>query len=139
MIIRQLRCIFESLTEEILYTMKKIKILIASIALFAGIDAAAQNIISADQINVTLNASTSREQLFQIKTDMAAQGVQFNYQPQFNQERVLIAIQYELKDNTGKVLGKLESTSLANPNSNAGFQLNKQNGAFKPSCIGNCN
>lgn len=118
--------------------MKKISLLIATIALFAGIESSAQNIISADQISVSINSSTTRQELYQIRTDMEAQGVLFNYQPEFNQDRVLVAIKYELRDSS-KVLGKYESGPLANPNANAGFRLTKQDGVYAPACIGNCN
>lgn len=119
--------------------MKKITLFIATIALFAGVESSAQNIISADQISVGINSSTTRQELYQIRTDMEAQGVLFNYQPEFNQDRVLVAIKYELRGNNGQILGKYESGPLANPNANAGFRLSKQNGVYTPACIGNCN
>lgn len=118
--------------------MKKIKILVAVIALFGALESGAQNIITSEQVEVAIQVSTTREQLTELRNQLLAQGIKFNYVPKFDANRALSAIRYQLKDSNDNLIGEFNKEAFATVSTNAGFKLQKQNGVFVASCVGNC-
>jgi ABC-type uncharacterized transport system substrate-binding protein len=115
------------------------KRILAIIALFTTLTAGAQNIITADNITVEINNQTSRQGLIELRTNLAAQGINFTYNPQFDNSRKLISISYKIATTEGVVLGEAKQTSLVAPEAKSKFILTKQNGAFVATCVNNCN
>ncbi len=115
------------------------KRILAIIALFTTLSVGAQNIITADNITVEINNQTSREALMELRTNLAAQGINFTYNPQFDNTRKLVAISYKIATTTGTVIGEAQKVNLASPEAKSKFILTKQNGAFTATCINNCN
>lgn len=112
--------------------MKTLRSLLVVAALLIGANLFAQNIINANEVNVTINAETSREQLFQLRNDLLAQGLDFQYTPQFDATRKLVSIAYSVRTVTGGnvVLERLTPQPVAS--APVGFHLTKQNGSFAP-------
>jgi hypothetical protein len=78
-------------------TMKTLRLIIASVALFAGLNSSAQNTISQELVNVTISSETSREDLMYLRKDLLAVGVNFDYSPTFDNNRRLMSIEFSVK------------------------------------------
>lgn len=135
---KQLPTFFRSLVVVITISMKKVRIIIASLAILMSGSLFAQNVITSENISITINGTTSREQLWQLRQDLQAQGVDFQYTPRFDNERKLISIQYTVKRADGTLLGTAGNDQLANPSQNSKIVLTKENDKFVSTCVGNC-
>jgi uncharacterized protein YxeA len=118
--------------------MKKVRIIIAALAILMGGSLFAQNVITSDNISIIINGTTTREQLWQLRQDMQVQGIDFQYTPRFDNERKLISIQYTVKRADGTLLGTAGNDQLANPAQNSKIVLTKENDKFVSTCVGNC-
>ena len=135
---KQLPVFFCSLVLVIIIPMKKVRIIIAALAILMGGSLFAQNVITSDNISITINGTTTREQLWQLRQDMQVQGIDFQYTPRFDNERKLISIQYTVKRADGTLLGTARNDQLANPAQNSKIVLTKENDKFVSTCVGNC-
>ena len=135
---KQLPVFFCSLVSVIIIPMKKVRIIIADLAILMGGSLFAQNVITSDNISITINGTTTREQLWQLRQDMQVQGIDFQYTPRFDNERKLISIQYTVKRADGTLLGTAGNDQLANPAQNSKIVLTKENDKFVSTCVGNC-
>ena len=135
---KQLHVFFCSLVFVIIIPMKKVRIIIAALAILMGGSLFAQNVITSDNISITINGTTTREQLWQLRQDMQVQGIDFQYTPRFDNERKLISIQYTVKRADGTLLGTAGNDQLANPAQNSKIVLAKENDKFVSTCVGNC-
>lgn len=135
---KQLPVFFCSLVFVIIIPMKKVRIIIAALAILMGGSLFAQNVITSDNISITINGTTTREQLWQLRQDMQVQGIDFQYTPRFDNERKLISIQYTVKRADGTLLGTAGNDQLANPAQNSKIVLTKENDKFVSTCVGNC-
>ncbi len=135
---KQLTVFFCSLVFVIIIPMKKVRIILAALAILMGGSLFAQNVITSDNISITINGTTTREQLWQLRQDMQVQGIDFQYTPRFDNERKLISIQYTVKRADGTLLGTAGNDQLANPAQNSKIVLTKENDKFVSTCVGNC-
>ena len=135
---KQLPVFFCSLVSVIIIQMKKVRIIIAALAILMGGSLFAQNVITSDNISIIINGTTTREQLWQLRQDMQVQGIDFQYTPRFDNERKLISIQYTVKRADGTLLGTAGNDQLANPAQNSKIVLTKENDKFVSTCVGNC-
>jgi hypothetical protein len=115
--------------------MKKI---FAILVIFAALSANAQNIINSENISIEINSETSREALIELRTNLTAQGINFTYHPQFDNNRKLVSITYKLALANGPVLGEVKQAVLNAPGSKTKFTLSKQDGVFKVTCLDKC-
>jgi hypothetical protein len=80
--------------------------ILLTFALGLTLDSAAQS----QDVNVAISNETSREQLWEIRNDLAAEGLNFEYHPLFNNERVLTGITIKVSNNDGQVLSYEDTT-----------------------------
>lgn len=119
--------------------MKKIVYtLVLAFALISSA-ASAQNIITENEVNIEINHNTTREQLSQMYTELNALGLVFRYNPQFDNNKKLTAIQYRISTADGVDLGTVDMTNLQNPSSSTKILLTKTEGHYTVVCLGNCN
>lgn len=118
--------------------MKKLAFLIAVALVSMSGTLSAQNTINAENIQVNISSATSREELTTLRTQCLEQGIEFNYNPRFNQNRQLIGIAFILKSTNGDTLGQTGMMDLTAPNSRASFRLHKENNKFVADCVGSC-
>ena len=85
---------------------------------------------SSTTIDVTINGQTSREQLAQMRRDLQAQGIFFNYSPRFDNERRLVAIQYKVSTNDQVLLGEGGHADLQHAGANVTFHVNASSKTF---------
>ena len=110
--------------------MKTLRSLLVAAALVLGSSVMAQNIVSSNEVNLTLSSTTTREQLFQLRNDMIAQGLDFQYTPQFDSNRNLIGISYAVRTTTGGLVVCQSNNTVNLTASAAHIHLVKQNGKF---------
>jgi|JI10StandDraft_1071094.scaffolds.fasta_scaffold83931_4 ABC-type lipoprotein release transport system permease subunit len=116
--------------------MKSIKLIIVALMLMAGVSMSAQNTITATEAHITINGQTTRENLAQIKSDLNAQGIVFNYAPDFDGQRRLVGLRYSVITNNGELTGEGYHKTLQNPNSKVTFHINKTAGTFSEDIVG---
>jgi len=120
--------------------MKLIQTLLITGALLLGGSAMAQNIVTAEQVQVTINGSTTRESLAQMRQDLQAVGLEFRYQPQFDNDRHLTGISFMIHDLTsGQEFGGASEDNFMNPSKYTSFRMTKAEGAWATQCFGVCN
>ncbi|MEN9942710.1 MAG: hypothetical protein RLZZ91_711 [Bacteroidota bacterium] len=110
--------------------MKTLRSLLVAAALTIGSSVMAQNIVSSNEVNLTLSTSTTREQLFQLRNEMIAQGLDFQYTPQFDANRTLIGISYSVRTTTGGLVVCQSNNNVNLTAAAAHIHLVKQNGNF---------
>ncbi|MCB0761870.1 MAG: hypothetical protein KDC12_10140 [Flavobacteriales bacterium] len=114
------------------------KLLVAALltvgATFFAQDAAAQ---SQENVDISITNETTREQLWEMHESLKAQGIQFKYQPEFNQDRQLIGIQVTVTTEDG-FTGSFANNNLVDGQS-VRIIRNYDEGAEVPFCVGNCN
>lgn len=115
--------------------MKRILIILA---IFTSLAASSQNVISSENISVEITNETTREALIGLRTDLSAQGINFTYNPQFDNNRKLVAISYRIALTNGTVLGEVKQATVNAPGSKTKFTLAKQEGVFKVTCLDKC-
>ena len=110
--------------------MKTLRTLLVAASLTIGSTVMAQNIVTSNEVNLTLSTTTSREQLFQLRNDMIAQGLDFQYTPQFDANRILIGISYSVRTTTGGLVVCQSNNNVNLTATSAHIHLVKQNGKF---------
>lgn len=116
--------------------MKTLRTILVAVIVAAGLNLSAQNIINANEAHVTITGEIAREGLAQLRQDLAAQGYTFNYFPDFDAQRRLVAIRYEISANSGSITGTGYHKTLLNPNSSLTIHINKTNGTFSEDVVG---
>lgn len=79
---------------------------------------------SSNTIDITINGQTSREQLAQLRKDLQAQGILFNYAPQFDNERRLTSIQYKVSSTDNVIIGEGGHSALQKSGAAVTFHVN---------------
>lgn len=79
---------------------------------------------STANVDVTINGQTTREQLAQMRKDLQLQGIVFNYAPQFDNERRLIALKYKFSTNENVLIGEGEHDTLQQTGANVTIHVN---------------
>lgn len=120
--------------------MKSVQLAFTLFAFAFSISAIAQQQIGSDAIHVTISGETTRDALMVLRQDLQAAGVDFRYEPNFDQERRLVSIRFRVLDSqTGAELGNAESpANLQAPGARVGFRLARVNGALTSVCFGTC-
>ncbi|MCC6599951.1 MAG: hypothetical protein IT223_04670 [Crocinitomicaceae bacterium] len=119
--------------------MKTLRLLFVTAGLLAGVDLFSQNIITSAEVKVTINGQTDRMQLADLRRDLLVVGVDFQYQPEFDQNRNLTSIHYIVKRSSdGAVLGEAKAENLVNPSVKSVFHLVKTGEILSAQCVGNC-
>jgi hypothetical protein len=85
---------------------------------------------SSSTIDVTISGQTSREQLAQLRRDLHAQGIVFNYAPQFDNERHLTGIRYKVATADNIQIGEGSHEALQQPGANVTFHVNPSTKTF---------
>jgi hypothetical protein len=116
--------------------MKSIRTILAAFFVIAGLAASAQNTITANEAHVTITGQTTREQLAQLRADLHAQGMDFQYSPVFNGNRQLESISFTVKANDGQLTGTGDHKTLQNPVATLTFHVNKSAGTFSVDVAG---
>jgi len=116
--------------------MNVIKSILLVIFMIGGLAMSAQNIITSTQANVTIDHTTTRESLVQLRTELLAQGIDFRYMPKFDNQRQITSISFTITANDGAITGSGEHHALKNPNASLSFILNKTAGTFTVNSIG---
>jgi hypothetical protein len=78
--------------------MKIVKNLITLVLALFTMNAMAQ---STNPIHITINGQTDRGALWQIHEDLKTQGLNFIYNPEFDNQRRLVKLSYAVKDAAG--------------------------------------
>lgn len=115
--------------------MKKL-ILAAFLAIGATMisqDAVAQ---SQENVDISITDETTREQLWEMHQSLKAQGINFKYQPEFNQDRVLTGIKVTVITEDG-YNASFENMNLADGEA-VKIIRNYEEGAEVPFCVGLC-
>ncbi|MFM7233472.1 MAG: hypothetical protein ACKO7B_18840 [Flavobacteriales bacterium] len=97
------------------------KNILAALMLCIGTAVFAQ---SSNTIDITINGQTSREQLAQMRKDLQAQGILFNYAPQFDNQRRLTAIQYKVSTADNVQIGEGGHSALQQTGAAVTFHVN---------------
>ncbi|MFN8777182.1 MAG: hypothetical protein ACK5XV_10480 [Flavobacteriales bacterium] len=119
--------------------MKLIHIALFAVILFAGSEVCAQQTITAEQAQVTINSTTSRQQLADLRASLDQVGIKFLYEPEFDNNRNILGIRYQLVDAaSGTILGSHEIHNLQNPAVKTSFRLAKTSGSWSAACVGTC-
>jgi hypothetical protein len=79
---------------------------------------------STGTVDITINGQTTREQLAQMRNDLQSQGIVFNYAPQFDNERHLIALKYKFSTSEQVLIGEGEHDSLQQTGANVIIHVN---------------
>jgi hypothetical protein len=105
--------------------MKTLRLVIATVALFAGLNSFAQNTISQELVDITISSETTREQLMYLRNDLQAVGVTFDYSPTFDGNRHLTGIEFTVKGEG--INGEYKLPAFA-PNQAVHVNIVRQNG-----------
>lgn len=120
--------------------MKLIRFALFAFFLCAGSAVMAQNTVSAEHVNVTINGTTTREALAELRVSLEQVGIRFWYNPSFDGNRNLLGIHYQLTDiATGAIIGEHEMHNFTNPSVKTTFRMDKAAAAWTAECVGNCN
>lgn len=85
--------------------------LLASILVIFAIGISVNSVAQSSDVNVQITNETSRADLWDIRNDLAAEGLTFEYHPAFNNERQLTGISIKVTNNDGQSLS-FEDLSL---------------------------
>jgi len=106
--------------------MKTLRLIIATVALFSGLNSIAQNTISQELVDITISSETTREELMYLRNDLQAVGVNFDYSPVFDGNRHLIGIDFTVK---GEGFDNSYSLPKFAPDQAVHMNINRQSGA----------
>jgi ABC-type hemin transport system substrate-binding protein len=119
--------------------MKIIRIALVAAACFTGSIAFSQNIVTNEQIQVTINGTTSREELGNLRYQLEALGIEFHYLPQFNNERKLTGIHYKLRHiGQETYFTEQDQQGMQTQHTYTKFTFNKVNNQWNLVCAGTC-
>jgi hypothetical protein len=106
--------------------MKTLRLFIASIALFAGLNSIAQNTISQELVDINISSETTREELMYLRNDLKAVGVDFDYSPTFDGNRHLTGIDFTVE---GEGFDGTYNLPVFSPDQAVHVNIVRQNGA----------
>jgi hypothetical protein len=106
-----------------------VKNFISFILAFIALNAFAQ---SSNPIQITINGQTDRGGLWQIHEDLKSQGLNFVYNPEFDNQRRLTKLSYCIKDESGNfVISNTDVPGNFQQGAMALIKLKKVNGVWK--------
>ncbi|MBL7941806.1 MAG: hypothetical protein JNM00_03520 [Flavobacteriales bacterium] len=115
--------------------MKTLILIAAFVGLFNA--ANAQNVITSEEVKIAITSETTREDLMQLRQQLFAQGIDFQYNPMFDGQRKLTGISLQIK--TGDVEGQAENKNLNQIGQVMSIHLVKDSeGKFGIECLGKC-
>jgi len=126
-------------TKALYLQSRKLKIMIKrflTIAAFAVGMLATTGLFAQDDIVILINNETSRQQLFELRQELAASNINFLYTPEFNSERKLTSIMVEVTTQDG-YSGNYQ-TSLMDDNKKVYIIRKFAADADTPFCVGDC-
>jgi hypothetical protein len=97
----------------------------------------AQNIITNDEVYVTITGETTREELGALREQLLTVGVDFKYYPGFNSDRKLMSIRVEFTADADHV-GTGDNPAISAAGQKLQFHMKKENGAITTWCVGTC-
>jgi hypothetical protein len=110
--------------------MKSVKFFLVALCALAFGEVFGQNTISADVVDVTINGQTTREELALLNKEMRAQGLVFNYKPQFDNDRRLLSLQYKVTTTDNTIIGTGGHETLQTAGAKVRFQIAVPTKAF---------
>jgi hypothetical protein len=117
--------------------MKTLKGFLTVAILFVGTSLFAQNVINANEIDITLDGSVTREQLNDLATQTKANGLIFKYAPTFNAQRVMTSLEYKIYNADASVeLVHVPRIEFTSPSIKTRFHFTKTAGVFTKVCAG---
>jgi hypothetical protein len=103
--------------------MKSVKILLLAALTLAFGEMFGQNTVSAQAVDVTINGQTTREELALLNKELRAQGLVFNYIPQFDNDRKLLSLQYKVTTTDNTIIGTGGHEALQTAGAKVRFQI----------------
>jgi hypothetical protein len=103
--------------------MKSVKILLLAALTLAFGEMLGQNTVSAETVDVTISGQTTREELALLNKEMRAQGLVFNYIPQFDNDRKLLSLQYKVTTSDNTIIGTGGHEALQTSGAKVRFQI----------------
>lgn len=117
-------------------TMNKIKAILFALVMTCTFALSAQNTITSTEAHFTINGATTREGLLQLRNELKAQGFDFKYMPQFDNQRRILSMTFSVTANDGALQGEGGHTNLQNNNASLTIHINKTTGAFSVDKVG---
>lgn len=103
--------------------MKSVKFFLVALCTLAIGEVFGQKTISAEVVDVTISGQTTREELALLNKEMRAQGLVFNYIPQFDNDRKLLSLQYKVTTTDNTVIGTGGHEALQSEGAKVRFQI----------------
>jgi len=119
--------VLSSISANIVIKLNLMKHLLLFVALVFGTQVWAQ---SATSQNINITGQTDRAALWQIHQDLKLEGLNFNYNPEFNSDRKLKSISYVISDAEGNTIEKIDAFVFATSQSQVQIRLKKKNGKW---------
>lgn len=119
--------VLSSISANIVIKLNLMKHLLLFVALVFGTQVWAQ---SATSQNINITGQTDRAALWQIHQDLKLEGLNFNYNPEFNSDRKLKSISYIISDAAGNTIEKIDAFVFTNSQSQVQIRLKKKNGKW---------
>lgn len=119
--------VLSSISANIVIKLNLMKHLLLFVALVFGTQVWAQ---SATSQNINITGQTDRAALWQIHQDLKLEGLNFNYNPEFNSDRKLKSISYVISDAAGNTIEKIDAFVFTNSQSQVQIRLKKKNGKW---------
>lgn len=119
--------VLSSISANIVIKLNLMKHLLLIVAFVFSAQIWAQNATSQ---NINITGQTDRAALWQIHQDMKLEGLNFNYNPEFNSDRKLKSISYVITDSTGNTLEKIDAFVFGTNGNSIQIRLKKKNGKW---------
>ncbi len=119
--------VLSSISANIVIKLNLMKHLLLFVALVFGTQVWAQ---SATSQNINITGQTDRAALWQIHQDLKLEGLNFNYNPEFNSDRKLKSISYVISDAAGNTIEKIDAFVFTSSQSQVQIRLKKKNGKW---------
>jgi hypothetical protein len=119
--------VLSSISANIVIKLKLMKHLLLIVAFAFSAQMWAQNATSQ---NINISGQTDRAALWQIHQDMKLEGLNFNYNPEFNSDRTLKSISYVIMDAQGNTIDKIDSFVFGSTGTQIQIRLKKKNGKW---------
>ena len=119
--------VLSCISANIVIKLKLMKHLLLIVAFAFSAQMWAQNATSQ---NINISGQTDRAALWQIHQDMKLEGLNFNYNPEFNSDRTLKSISYVIMDVQGNTIDKIDSFVFGSNGTQIQIRLKKKNGKW---------
>jgi len=117
--------------------MKYLRYLLILSVVALALPSFSQNVITADEVFVTITGETSREELGALRTQLQQVGVDFQYYPGFNSERKLMGAKVVFTADAEHT-ATAENQQLSSPTEKLQFHMTKADGVITLWCVGTC-